>query len=268
MSNTTAKRGRPAKSTQKTKEAEVVIPSMKPEKKEIPLMTEYELTRKNGRIFMMGSGPANVYSEELQQLTPIRYCKDEPSIYVSEQTSNPTKTPIIFENGKLFVDRAKPNLLAYLNAHPSNEANGGNLFRKVDNTKVAKVELDAEYLVVDALSLLRSKPLDAIISVATALGVNTDRPVDEIKHDMLVFAKTRPETFIDSFDNPVVEAKAKILKAMSMGVIAHSRGHMRWTDTNKHILAIPVGQDPADVFTRFCMTETGSVVLSEIERQL
>ena len=55
-----------------------------------------------------------------------------------------------------------------LDAHPSNEANGGNMFRKVDLSKSAKLDMDSEFEVVDALSLLRSKPCLISVAVATA----------------------------------------------------------------------------------------------------
>jgi hypothetical protein len=59
-----------------------------------------------------------------------------------------------------------------------------------------------------------------------------------------------------------------VRKAMSMSIIKEDRGHVKWVDTNKHIVAVPVGQDAVEVMTRFCMTESGSLVLDEIVRQL
>jgi len=268
--NQTTKRspGRPKKQAQ---EAPVQQP-----KKQIfkafeqvgPTHHEYELTSQNGLYYMMKCGPVSVYDAESDSVRTIRYISGEQSIYTDDQTSKPMKQPIIFENGKLWVERSKPNLKAFLDAHPSNEANGGNLFRKVDASKAAKVDLESEFQVVDALTLLRSKPLSDLLAVATAFGMNTERPTDEIKHDLLVFAKKSPKAFIEAFDNPVVDAKAKIRKAMSSGVITHSKGHVRWTDSNAHIVAVPAGKEAVDVFTRYCMTEAGASVLAEIERQL
>lgn len=269
MANTTAKRNQPAKAAAPSE------PKAQP-KKEIfkafdgpaPTLTEYELINPSGIIFMMKAGPVSVYDEATDSVKAIRYIPAENSIFVDDQTSKPVKTPIIFEQSKLWVYKSQPNLARFLDMHPGNEANGGNTFRKVNLAKNAQAGLDEEFLVVDALSLLREKPLANLLAVATAYGVDTDRNVDEIKHDLMQMAKRNPKSFIEAFDNPIVETKAKIRKAMDQGIIGHSRGHIVWTDTNKHIIAVPVGQDPADVFTRYCMTETGSIVLSEIERQL
>ena len=268
--NQTTKRspGRPKKQAQ---EAPVKQP-----KKEIfkafqtsgPIHEEYELLRPSGVYYLLKAGPVSVYDGESDSVRSIRYIPSEQTIFAEEQTAKPMKKPIIFENGRLWVDRTKPNLKKFLNSHPGNEANGGNIFRKIDLSKSAKVDLDTEFEVVDALSLLRSQPLSDLLAVATAFGINTDRPSDEIKHDLLVFAKKNPKAFIGAFDNPAIDAKAKIKKAMSSGIISESKGHMVWTDTNKHIIAIPTGKEAADVFTRYCMTEAGAPVLAEIERQL
>ena len=273
---TTAKRGRPAKKTVEAAAPKAAPAAPKQQKKQLfkeyepagPTHHEYELTTKNGMFFLMKAGPVSVYDEEADSIRAIRYIPKEDSIYMDEQTSKPMKKPIIFENGRLWVPRNKPNLKRFMDMHPSNEANGGNIFKKVDLAKSAAVDLKKEYKVIDALALIRQRPLTEILTVATAYAMDTDRPVDEIKHDLIQYAKKNPNAFIEAFDNPVIETKAIIKKAMTAGIIKHDAGHMKWVDNNGHILAIPVGQDPQEVFSRWCMTETGSVVLDEIKRQL
>ena len=216
----------------------------------------------------MKAGPFSIYDEASDSVRAIRYIPQEDTIFIDEQTAKPMKQPIIFENGRLWVRRNQPNLKRFMDTHPGNESNGGNLFRMVDLNKRAKVDLSQEFEAMDAIQLIREKSLNEILAVATAFAVNTDRPVDEIKHDLVQYAKSNPKAFIESFDNPVIETKAIVRKAMSSGVVMHDRGHIKWVDNKGHILAIPVGQDPVEVFSRWCMTETGSVVLDEIKRQL
>ena len=120
----------------------------------------------------------------------------------------------------------------------------------------------------DAINLLRNKELDELLSVALAYGMDIDRPVAEVKHDLLLKAKTSPKVFIESFDNPVVAMKSKIKQAVSYQIIKADSDAIKWFDTNKHIISVPVGQDPVDVFVRYCMTEAAAPVVGEIERQL
>ena len=116
--------------------------------------------------------------------------------------------------------------------------------------------------------LSETKPTDDILSVAASLGYNTDRLMDEIKHDLTVYAKKNPKVFIEMFDDPATKVKSHLKQALSFGIISDKGGYIRWTDTNNHIIAVPEGKDSLDVFTRYCLTEAGAAVHEEIKRQL
>lgn len=221
-----------------------------------------------GAVFMLMQSGVTIFDKELERVREIRYCEREHSIYKDEQSENSVKTPVIFRMGRLFVTPDKPNLLAFLEAHPENKANGGQRFERVDKEKKAEVTLDDEFLVVDAVSLIRTKELDDLLAVALSFGIDVDRPVSEIKHDLLQKAKKSPKVFIQSFDNPVVAMKATVKQAQSFQIISVNSDSIRWHDTNKIIISVPSGQDPIDVFVRYCLTESASPVVSEIERQL
>ncbi len=229
---------------------------------------EYELTKPNGAIYMMRNTGYNLFDKDSGEMRNVRYSSNEPSIYRDEQTLNPIKSPIVFQGGKLFVENSKPNLIAFLDNHPQNEENGGSTFRRVDTAKKVQVELSSEFLVVDAIGLIRSKPLDDLLAVAVSRSMDVDRPVEEVKHDLLVYAKRNPKLFIDAFDNPAVRTKATVKQADSYQIIKVSSDSVKWFDTNKLIVSVPAGKDPVDVFVRYLLTESGSAVLSEIESQL
>ena len=83
-----------------------------------------------------------------------------------------------------------------------------------------------------------------------------------------LYAKKNPKKFMDMFDNPMVHARTTIMQGFDFDIVSEKRGAIVWTDTGKMVLSVPVGQDPVDTLTRFCMTDKGSSVLSDIERQL
>lgn len=261
MNQTKSKKGRPKLNST------TIIPNESTSFKK-PIAREYEVISGGGIVFMLGRSEANIYDEASNSIRVIRYCPEENSIWKDEQSENSVKEGIVFKNKKLFVPASKPNLIDFLSKHPDNTANGGKVFKMINHEENAKKELESDFLFADAINLVRSKPVDDLISVATALAINTERMIDEIKHDLLVFAKKDPKTFMESFDNPVIEVKAKVKNAMTYNIISHSKGHVVWTDTNKHIIAVPEGKDPVDIFVRYCMTEAGAPVLAEIERQL
>lgn len=228
---------------------------------------EFKATQSQATFMLMQSG-VTVYDKEKNMVREIRYCERENSIYKDEQAPNSVKTPVIFRMGRLFVPKTKPNLMEFLSMHPANVANGGSMFELVDIKKKREVSLDNEFLVNDAINLLRNKELDELFSVAVAYGMDIDRPVAEIKHDLLIKAKTNPQSFIESFDNPAVAMKTKIRMAQKYNIIKLNSDGIRWFDSNQLIVSVPAGKDPLDVFVRYCLTEAAVPVIEEIDRQL
>lgn len=228
---------------------------------------EFKALQSQATFMLMQSG-VTVYDEEKNMVREIRYCERENSIYKDEQAPNSVKTPVIFRMGRLFVPKTKPNLMEFLSKHPANSANGGSMFELVDIKKKREVSLDNEFLVNDAINLLRNKELDELFSVAVAYGMDIDRPVAEIKHDLLIKAKTNPQSFIESFDNPAVAMKTKIRMAQKYNIIKLNSDGIRWFDSNQLIISVPAGKDPLDVFVRYCLTEAAVPVIEEIDRQL
>lgn len=228
---------------------------------------EFEAIRSRGVMMLMQTG-VTIYDEESGSVREMRYCDNEPSIFKDEQNENSIKTPIVFRLGRLIVRPSQPNLLEFLLKHPDNESNGGSKFRLVQAEKKAELDINMEFLVTDAVNLVRTKDLEDLLAVAISFNINIDRAVNEIKHDLIIKAKASPETFIKAFDNPVVSMKATIRQAEQMQIISIHEDSIRWLDTNKHIITVPPGKDPTDTFVRFCLTEHGSTVAAEIERQL
>ncbi len=229
---------------------------------------EYEIVSGGGILYLMGKSEYSTYDKDKGSVMSIRYCEGENSIYKVEQSEASVMSPVVFENKRLFVPPTKPNLAKFLDKHPFNEANGGSIFRFVDYQKNAKDTIEKEFEVVDALVLVRTKPADELLSVATSLGINTDRLMDEVKHDLTIYAKRNPKIFVSMFDNPATKVKSDVKNAISFGILSTNDGYVRWKDTNNHIIAIPEGKDAVDVFVRYCLTEAGSVVYDEIKRQL
>lgn len=273
MSTTTTKRGpgRPAKTTTAKPTAKAVSSTPKTQIKrqeKTNAILEYTTLRKKGAVHLMKQSGVTVHDKEQDVLRAIRYCPAESSIYMDEQSEFARQEAIVFNDGRLFVRPDQPNLREYMNAHPGNVANGGSLFRLENKEKKAELKVDQEFLVADAVSLVRDKDLNDLLGVAVSLGMNVDRPVNEIKHDLLVYAKKSPKAFIESFDNPTVEMKAKIRQAAKFQILKMGNDGVRWYDSNQLIVSVPAGKDPLDVFVRYCLTESAVPVVEEIDKQL
>ena len=68
------------------------------------------------------------FDEEKGINRALRYSKNQRSVFEDEQDGTAILEPIIFEDGKLSVAKNNPILQQFLDYHPDNLSNGGNLF--------------------------------------------------------------------------------------------------------------------------------------------
>lgn len=269
MSETTTKRrsaGRPA-ATNSTATAAAKKPVIK--RKEVDDQhKEFEIPKGGGVVFMLPQKGVTIYDKEMDTVREIRYCPNEPSIFVDEQSENAVRQSVTFRMGKLFVPKEKPNLRKFLEMHPQNVANGGNLFKEVNKKRDAEVELQKEFDMTDAVSLVRDKDINDLLPVAIYFKVNINSPVSEIRYNLLQIAKKKPKEFIESFDSPQVQARSVVQQAKEYQILNIKPDGCYWFDSNSLIVSVPVGQDPIDVLVRFCLTEKGASVLSDLEEKL
>ncbi len=227
------------------------------------------LTKKKGGVYL--SIPQNnitIYDEEKNAVRQIRYCRNENSIYVDEQSSNAIREQIVFRESMLAVKRENPPLIKYLLAHPDNVANGGSIFYLKDESKTAVDIVEAEFAVHEAVGMIRDKAIEDLYPVAMFLGINIEAETMSIKRELLTHAKSNPTKFIKMFDNPTVRTRSAIMQAVDFQILDSTNDGMRWFDTGGLIVSTPIGQDTIDVMTRFCLTEKGSEVFSEITSRL
>ena len=229
---------------------------------------EYYIPRKAGIVFMLPQKGVTIYDKEGDTVREIRYCPNEPSIFVDEQSENAVKQSVIFNTGRIFVPREKPNLKKFLDLHPFNMANGGKIFKLVDKKRDAEKELEKEFLVNDAISLVRESDINTLLPVALYFGVNVNVQTSEIRYNLLNIARKKPQDFIEAFDSPQVQVRSSIQQAKDYQIINMKQDKVSWFDSNGLIVSVPVGQSAMDVMVRFCLTEKGASVLSLIEEKL
>lgn len=229
---------------------------------------EFELIGKGGVVYMLPQKGVTVYDSENDTVREIRYCPNEPSIWRDEQSENATRQSVIFRDNKLFVPRSQPNLRLFMDRHPFNKANGGDKFRLVDKKKDAEEQLQREFYLTDAVTMVRDKDIQDLLPVAMYFGVNISASVSDIRFNLLRIAKTKTKEFIESFDSPQVRTRSVLQQAADYQIIKLGADAVKWFDTNQMIVSVPVGQEPLDVAARFCLTEKGASVLSTLEERL
>lgn len=263
--------GRPPKQTPEVasapKKKVAKVKRQLPDTDKIPKVYQM-IGNKGGIFFKLRSKNISVYDEEKRLVRQIRYCPGEPSIYVDEQSEISKIEHVVFENKILSVPYSKPNLQNFLDSHPDNKANGGTVFELANNEKNSELELEAEFAITDAISIIKSKSIDDLLPVAMALNINTNQSDLSIKRALVQQAKRNPMKFMGLIDSPMVMARTTVAQSLDFQIIEERKGAVVWFDTGKLIVSVPVGQDKIEVMTRFVMTDKGSTVLSELERQL
>ena len=216
-----------------------------------------------------------IYDEEKNTNRMIRYAIGEQSIFEDEQTSEkPVLGDIVFTNGILPVQYNQATLKKYLEA--SNH-NGGNpnrieskkvLFNVIDDEFDAEQsikDMEVEYLATDSLMKLDAQKM---VGYARAMGVDVDRSMYEIKHDMMVMAKSNPTLFMEELSNPMIERKQVIMDAIDSMIVIEIKGKRQfvWGDSKELIFTVPVGVDSVDALTEYTFDDEGASVFSRIKR--
>lgn len=232
---------------------------------------------RRGKIFHIPFGGGIIYSIKSEAIVydpktntnrQIRYCPNEASVFADEQSSFAVRQHIVFENGMLYVAPENPTLMRFLELHPGNRTNGGGIFEEVNTEHKAQIDVDTEFILHDAIGMVRNKSIDELLPVAIYLGVDTNQKNAEIKRELLLEAKANPKKFIELFDNPVVKARATVKKAMDYQILKAKEDGMYWFDSGRLIISAPAGQDSVEVMSRFCLSEKGSTLYNELQDTL
>lgn len=237
-------------------------------KENLNTVVEYEIQRGGGVAYMLPQKGVTVFDEDNNTVREMRYCPNEPSIYVDEQSDNAIKESVIFREGRIFVPKNKPNLKKFLDSHPFNVKNGGTIFKLVDKKGDAEAELAKEFKASEAIGMVRDKDINELLPIALYFKVNINTPTSEIRYNLLNVAKKNPQEFIEAFDSPQVQARSIIQQAKDYQIIDLKADRCFWFDSGTMIVSVPAGQNPMDVMVRYCLTEKGAPVLGELEQRL
>lgn len=243
-------------------------PKIKRDIKDKSKADKFYFSNMGGIYLKLNNSKVNIYDEEQGRIRQIRYCAGEPSIFVDEQSEAATRSQVVFRRNVLVVPYTKPNLIEFLDKHPENYANGGNTFRINDTEEKVQENIDMDFLVTDAIQMIKSRSIEDLLPVAISLNINTDQENLAIKRELVQAAKRKPQEFIEMFDNPIVQTRVSVMQGFDFQIVRYKGGAITWFDSGAVIVGVPVGQDEVDVLTRFCLTDKGAGVLTEIERQL
>lgn len=213
------------------------------------------------------------FDEEKGINRPLRYSKNQKSIFEDEQDGTAILEPIVMEDGKINVSRTNPILQQFMDHHPDNVKNGGSLFYEFDPQQVAEDRIKNLNLEVDALIAARSLDITKMQSIARVhLESNVDKMTSaELKHDILLFARNYPEEFLDAIDDPDLDVNNIAARAFSEGYItfrANKDIHYNLKNNKKKILTVPFGEGREDVFMTWLKSNEGLEFYQYLQDQM
>jgi hypothetical protein len=246
-------------------------------KKNIQLVDKvYKLTRNAAPLsFMLATRhtrrfPLLWLDEEEGVQRALRYARNQKSPFEDEQDGNAILEPVIFEDGFLRVPKSNQILQRFLSLHPHN----GVKFKELDNSRDAKEVVENINIEVDAMIEARSLSIVQLETLTRVLFSKDPSKIstDEMKRDILVYARRDPHEFMALISDPVLKLHSTVHKFIEEGFIKfRNKNKEVWfnTKTNKtRLCTIPFGEDPIYIISSFFQSDDGIDALKHLEHLL
>ena len=210
------------------------------------------------------------FDEEKGVQRALRYARNQKTPFEDEQDGNAILEPIIFEDGFLRANKENQVLQQFLEYHPQN----GVKFEEVDNSKKATKEVDVMMTQVDALVEAKNLSIEELETLTRVVfNRNPDSiSTQEMKRDMLVYARNNPQEFMSIVSDPILTLQAKVHKFFDEGFLKYRNKNKEvWfnTKTNKtKLCTIPYGEDSIFIVSSFFQSDDGIESLKHLENLL
>jgi len=189
----------------------------------------------------------------------LRYSKNQKSPFVDEQDGEIILEPVVFENGFLNVPKENQALQAFLPLHPF----WNNRFEEVNTSRDAESELAALDMQAEAMYIARRMGIDEIAMFARVLFNRDISKVssNELRRDVIVFAKKSSKEFLEAMQDPDKLFKAKLQMFFDQKLLTFRKDKKEvWfsTPTNKtKMMDIPYGQEPMVAVKSYMKSDNG-----------
>ena len=255
---------------------EVVIEKQEPPKKEtakkgweVKDRLYYLKGRQKPISYLMKSANVYWFDPEKQVQRELKYCKNQQTCFVDEMKGDQRLSHIIFRDGSLFVPKEDVILQKLLSLyHPHRDK----LFYEYKPAAEAQSQIDVLELEADAIVTARSLDIDmaeAIMRVEKGSEVSK-MSSKELKRDLLVFARTNPNLFLELASDDNVQLRNFGIKAVEEGIIKLSsdQRNFMWGSNDRKIMTVPFDEHPYTALAHWFKTDEGMEIYTNIEKRL
>ena len=200
----------------------------------------------------------------------LRYSQNHETPFIDEQDGEVLLGRIRFKNGTLFVPKEEVSLQKFLSIyHPDKDK----LYYELDLERDAQNDLAIIEQEAEATQLALSMDINDLEAIARAVfrgSVNNMRS-SEIKRDMVLFAKERPQEFIRLANDENIKNRNVAIRAVEMGIlkVLSDNQTVCWNDKEKtKIMTAPFGENVYTSLAKFFKTDEGIEVMQGIINKL
>ena len=232
----------------------------------------YKLTRESAPLSLILASrhtqrfPLLWFDETTGTNKALRYARNQNSPFQDEQDDNAILEPIIFENGFLTVKKENQVLQKFLEYHPGK----GRVYVEVDKAKEATDIVKNLNIEVDALIQARQLKVDEVENIARVIFQKDISTVttDELRRDILVFAKNQPQDFMLLLKDPALKLNAKIQLFFDKNLLQFRNNNkevfFNTPSNKKKMLNIPYQEDPFYIIASHFQTDDGLDALKHL----
>ena len=209
------------------------------------------------------------FDEEKGYERELKYTTNQRTVFVDEMKGDQILGRIVFENGGLFVPREKTVLQKLLSIyHPKLD----NLYEEYKPAEIAQDELVDLELQIDALNAAKNLDIDiaeAVMRVEIGSEVNK-MSSKELKRDLLLFAKSNPDMFLELVSDDNVQLRNFGIKASEAGILklSNDQRNFVWGSNGRKVMTVPFDEHPYNALAAFFKTDEGMEIYSNIEKRL
>ena len=200
----------------------------------------------------------------------LRYSRNQKSVFEDEQDDKAIVEPIVFEDGVLVVPANNPILGKFMDLHPLN----GEIFQEVNHEKAAARDIEELNIELDAQIAARGLSFDTMMSVGRLIygEVIDGMTTQEIKRDILLYARDYPQNFLDLINDPDLEDNAMASRAISEGMFTLRNNNKEiWFNmpgNKRKLMNIQPGDDPVSLLTIYFESEEGAPIAEIVKSKL
>lgn len=209
------------------------------------------------------------FDEELGYQRELKYTVNQKTPFVDEFKGDARLAHIVFEDGILNVPKEKQTLQKLLSIyHPDLNK----VYHEFDAEAEAIDEVSIIELEIDALNAAKNMDItnaEAIVRVNVGSVVNK-MTSQEVKRDLLIFAKNDPVLFLELANDENVAIRNIGLKAVEQNIIKLSDDQrtFKWSSNGRNLMTVPFDENPYSALAAWFKTDEGVEVFSAIEKKM